>query len=103
MTNQEAIKILDRILHGDGGQDPDCTQEAREAVEKLIDLLRRAEPAKVKVEECTSWGRTYFQPICPKCDRYVVPTQFIGNGEKISYCDSCGQALCWEGVNWSKW
>lgn len=98
MTNPEAALILERIWNDD-----EWTDRVREALRMALELLQKNEPMKVKVEECTSWGRTYFQPICPKCDKYVVPTEFIGSGEKISYCDSCGQALDWEGVNWQKW
>lgn len=103
MTNDQVIDMLCRVFDAGNGETLKWADDAKKALELAIDLLRRAEPMKVRVEECTSWGRTYFQPICPKCDMYVVPTQFIGNGEKISYCDSCGQALCWEGVNWPRW
>lgn len=66
---------------------------------KVIESLQKLEPKKIILEKTKSWGTTYMQPICPNCDRYVLPTEFIGDGTKINYCDSCGQVLDWNDVD----
>lgn len=67
--------------------------------DKIIELLKKLEPKKIRLKKSKSWGITYMQPICPNCDMYVTPTEFIGDGAKINYCDSCGQALDWNDVD----
>lgn len=46
-----------------------------------------------------AWGIPNRQAVCPNCDSYLGTIHFICGGDKrkISYCESCGQAIDWEG------
>lgn len=52
----------------------------------------------------TAWGIRKKQAVCPKCDYYLGRVEFIGNpnGKKITYCETCGQAIDWEGWEWDE-
>lgn len=48
-----------------------------------------------------AWGIPCRQAICPNCDCYLGMIHFISESDKtkITYCESCGQAIDWEGWN----
>lgn len=50
-----------------------------------------------KPTETTSkmWGIREKEPVCPKCGYYLGHWRF--QGKHITYCESCGQAIDWEG------
>ena len=52
----------------------------------------------------SSWGIRKKQAVCPKCDYYLGRVEFIGNpnGKKVTYCETCGQAIDWEGWEWEE-
>jgi len=52
----------------------------------------------------SSWGIRKKQAVCPKCDYYLGHVEFIGNpnGKKVTYCETCGQAIDWEGWEWEE-
>lgn len=57
MTNQVAIRILDRILRGDGDQDPDWTESARTALEMAMQALNTLdETMKASSTSCNATG-----------------------------------------------
>lgn len=47
----------------------------------------------------TAWGIPKKQAVCPKCDYYLGHIAFLGDykGKRITYCETCGQAINWEG------
>lgn len=59
--------------------------------------LDRDIPKKPREETDASWGCRKI-PVCPECDRHLSFVAFIesGKGEKITYCEHCGQAIDWE-------
>ena len=44
-------------------------------------------------------GIPHRQAVCPKCDYYLGHVVFLGDGKgkKVTYCETCGQAIDWEG------
>ena len=45
----------------------------------------------------TAWGIPHRQAVCPKCDYYLGHVVFLGDGKgrKVTYCETCGQAIDW--------
>ena len=73
-------------------------------LEKRLRALPSAQPERdipVKPTETTdkAWGIPLRQAVCPKCDYYLGHVAFLGDykGKRITYCDTCGQAIDWEG------
>ena len=64
----------------------------------------RDTPMKPNETIDTIWGIRTKQAVCPKCDYYLGHVEFIGNpnGKKITYCETCGQAINWEGWEWDE-
>ena len=56
-------------------------------------------PIKPNETTDTAWGIPLRQAVCPKCDYYLGHVSFIGDykGKKVTYCETCGQAIDWEG------
>ena len=46
-----------------------------------------------------AWGIPKRQAVCPKCDYYLGHIAFLDcyKGKRITYCETCGQAIDWEG------
>ena len=77
--------------------------------EKNLNELPSAQPERdipMKPNETidSSWGIRKKQAVCPKCDYYLGRVEFIGNpnGKKVTYCETCGQAINWEGWEWDE-
>ena len=55
----------------------------------------------IKPNETTdrSWGIPCKQAVCPNCDYYLGNVAFLGEykGKRVTYCETCGQAIDWEG------
>ena len=66
--------------------------------------LERDIPMKPNETTDSSWGIRKKQAVCPKCDYYLGRVEFIGNpnGKKVTYCETCGQAIDWEGWDWEE-
>lgn len=72
-----------------------------------VDLLERlpsVQPERdipIKPIETTdkAWGIPKRQAVCPKCDYYLGHVAFLDcyKGKRITYCESCGQAINWGG------
>lgn len=65
-----------------------------------INELPSAQPERDtprKPTETTSrmWGIREKEPVCPKCGYYLGHWRF--QSKRITYCESCGQAIDWEG------
>lgn len=75
-----------------------------ETAEDVVRGLPSAQPERdipVKPIETTdrAWGIPLRQAVCPKCDYYLGHVAFLGDykGKRITYCETCGQAIDWEG------
>lgn len=106
MTYEEAK----RILH------PDTTREAIAEIgfkgnEKLQDAVDEAclkscaaldkqIPKTPNSGVDRTWGTPMKEAVCPACDYALGHWEFIGGGEKITYCEHCGQAISWDGWKW---
>lgn len=71
--------------------------------------LPSAQPERdipVKPIETTdkAWGIPKRQAVCPKCDYYLGHVAFLGDykGKRVTYCETCGQAIDWEGWNFDE-
>ena len=70
----------------------------------IITALPSAQPERdipIKPKETTdrTWGIPHKQAVCPKCDYYLGHVAFLGDykGKRVTYCETCGQAIDWEG------
>ena len=56
-------------------------------------------PLKPIADFDRSWGIPRRQAVCPKCDYFLGNWSFFGDGDgkRITYCETCGQAIDWEG------
>lgn len=56
-------------------------------------------PKKPNETTDRSWGIPHRQAVCPNCDSYLGTIHFICEGDKrkVTFCESCGQAVDWEG------
>lgn len=78
---------------------------ALDKVERILkEWLPSAQPERdtpIKPIETTdrAWGIPHRQAVCPKCDYYLGNVAFLGDykGKRITYCETCGQAIDWEG------
>lgn len=75
-----------------------------EDAEYAIEQLPPAQPERdipIKPKETTdrTWGIPHKQAVCPKCDYYLGQIAFLGDykGKRVTYCETCGQAIDWEG------
>lgn len=59
----------------------------------------RDKPMKPIETTDRAWGMPKKQAVCPKCDYYLGHVSFLGEykGKRITYCETCGQAIDWEG------
>ena len=69
-----------------------------------LEDLPSAQPERdipIKPIETTdnAWGIPRRQAVCPKCDYYLGHVAFLGDykGKRVTYCETCGQAIDWEG------
>ena len=94
--------VLDRMDVEKHGRDAK-PEEIQWALEQLPSAQpERDIPMKPNETIDTAWGIRKKQAVCPKCDYYLGYVEFIGNpnGKKITYCETCGQAIDWEGWEW---
>lgn len=74
------------------------------SIQDILRQLPSAQPERdipIKPIETTdrAWGIPHRQAVCPKCDYYLGNVAFLGDykGKRITYCETCGQAIDWEG------
>ena len=96
MTKQEIIDYMyDNHVQGDfkiEEMEEDLAQPERDIPIKPIETTDNA------------WGIPHKQAVCPKCDYYLSHISFLGDykGKRITYCETCGQAIDWEGWDWDE-
>ena len=108
IDRQAAIDALLELYEYQRDFDPteaaDLVRQGIFLAEKKIEKLPSAQPERdipVKPIETTdkAWGIPSRQAVCPKCDYYLGHVAFLGDykGKRITYCETCGQAIDWEG------
>ena len=96
MTESEAINELHEIRPR-GGIIP---QKRAEALDVAIQALEKQIPKKPNKAIDSSWGVKKEVHTCPVCDYYLTEVHFIEpqkieSNKKITYCETCGQAIDW--------
>jgi hypothetical protein len=94
MTNEEAIKYIENN-HCNKCCGCDTLPQDNCPYGKAIEALEKQTPKKVEWTEDYTWGKKTDQPVCPVCDYYLTMHHFIEGSKKVSYCDTCGQAIDW--------
>ena len=69
-------------------------------MEMIVQALEKQIPKKPNKTIDSSWGTQKETHTCPVCDYYLTEVQFIASqkiesNKKITYCETCGQAIDW--------
>ena len=69
-------------------------------MELIINALEKQISKKPNKTIVSSWGTQKEAHTCPVCDYYLTEVQFIASqkiesNKKITYCETCGQAIDW--------
>ena len=101
MTESEAIKEIETSIE----LAKMCTQNFErtkeiEAYAMAIQALEKQIPKKPNKTIDSSWGVRKEAHTCPVCDYYLTEVHFITpqkieSNKKITYCETCGQAIDW--------
>lgn len=94
MKEIEAIKTLDAMKK-------QFLPPTRDILDMAIKALEKQIPKKPNKAIDSSWGIKREVPVCPVCDYYLTEVHWLvvdGATEsgKVTYCDTCGQAIDWE-------
>ena len=104
MTESEAIEKLKnmRLFMQIEDKNNDCkfTEDDYKANEMAIQALEKQIPKKPNKTIDSSWGIQREAHTCPVCDYYLTEVHFIEpqkieSNKKITYCETCGQAIDW--------
>ena len=104
MTESEAIEKLKnmRLYMQIEDENNDCkfTEDDYKANEMAIQALEKQMPKKPNKTIDSSWGTQKEAHTCPVCDYYLTEVHFIEpqkieSNKKITYCETCGQAIDW--------
>lgn len=96
INRQDAIDVI--MKHGK--RIPTYAIACKEGLEALpAAQSERDTPIKPIETTDRAWGIPQRQAVCPKCDYYLGHVAFLGDykGKRITYCETCGQAIDWEG------
>ena len=101
MTESEAIKEIETSIE----LAKMCTQNFErtkeiEAYAMAIKALEKQIPKKPNKTIDLSWRVRKEAHTCPVCDYYLTEVHFIApqkieSNKKITYCETCGQAIDW--------
>ena len=104
MKESEAIEKLKnmRLYMQIEDKNNDCkfTEDDYKANEMAIQALEKQIPKKPNKTIESSWGIQKEAHTCPVCDYYLTEVHFIEpqkieSNKKITYCETCGQAIDW--------
>ena len=98
MTASEAIKMLQIQKPAYGCKE--YKKPLMYAYEMAIKALEKQIPKKPNKAIDSSWGIQKEAHTCPVCDYYLTEVHFIEpqkieSNKKITYCETCGQAIDW--------
>ena len=74
-----------------------------QVLDKLIASKQTGRDKPIKPDKTIdhAWGIKSVQAICPKCDCYLGAVYFLADSDKkITYCETCGQAIDWSEWEW---
>ena len=99
MTESEAIKLL-KINRPESGYITLNYLKWNEVLKMAINALEKQIPKKPNKTIDSSWGTKKEVHTCPVCDYYLTEVHFIEpqkieSNKKITYCETCGQAIDW--------
>ena len=99
MTESEAIKEVRFNMSKIGSSDK-AAKRVVEARNVTIKALEKQIPKKPNKTIDSSWGTKKEAHVCPVCDYYLTEVHFIEpqkieSNKKITYCETCGQAIDW--------
>lgn len=100
ISRQDAIDALDNIKIPRNASWYPYYQQALTAMSRLPSAQpERDIPIKPIETTDKAWGIPHRQAVCPKCNYYLGHVAFLGDykGKHITYCETCGQAIDWEG------
>ena len=104
MKESEAIEKLKnmRLYMQIEDKNNDCkfTEDDYKANEMAIQALEKQIPKKPNKAIDSSWGVRKEVHVCPVCAYYLTEVHFIEpqkieSNKKITYCETCGQAIDW--------
>ena len=98
MTANEAIKMLEIQKPAYGCKE--YKKPLMYAYNMAIKALEKQIPKKPNKAIDSSWGIQKEAHTCPVCDYYLTEVHFIEpqkieSNKKITYCETCGQAIDW--------
>lgn len=99
MTESKAIKEV-RFNMSTIGLSDKAAKRVVEARDVAIKALEKQIPKKPNKAIDSSWGVKKEAHTCPVCDYYLTEVHFIApqkieSNKKITYCETCGQAIDW--------
>ena len=99
MTYSEAIKET-RFNMSTIGLKENSAKRVAKARDLAIKALEKQIPKKPNKTIDSSWGIQKEAHTCPVCDYYLTEVHFIASqkiesNKKITYCETCGQAIDW--------
>ena len=104
MRQEELVEKLKnmRLFMQIEDENNDCkfTEDDYKANEMAIQALEKQIPKKPNKTIDSSWGTQKEAHTCPVCDYYLTEVHFIEpqkieSNKKITYCETCGQAIDW--------
>ena len=92
MTNHKAIQMIEKILYGDGGEAPDWTENAKEALRMAIQALNAMdEIAKASSTSCNAAGMlmrgSNVHGMTLKQLMLAIDSEFDSVASKIQICE----------------
>ena len=97
MTYEEAIFVLVEEIDTLA----DCVPNGSEAIKEAVTAIRKLIPKKPNEGIDRTHGIPTKEAVCPVCDFSLPHWEFTGGGERVTYCEYCGQAISWEGWKWT--
>ena len=99
MTESEAIKEVGFNMSKIGLNNKSA-KRVSEAKNMAIQALEKRIPKKPNKTIDSSCGIKKEVHVCPVCDYYLTEVHFIApqkieSNKKITYCETCGQAIDW--------
>ena len=104
MTASEAIEKMKNMRLfmqiTDENSEHKFPEDYYKANEMAIQALEKQIPKKPNKTIDSSWGIEKEVHVCPACDYYLTEVHFIApqkieSNKKITYCETCGQAIDW--------
>ena len=96
----DAVVVLDSGFGTHPGESDLVYRNRKMYAELAINALEKQIPKKPNKTIDSSWGTKKEVHVCPICDYYLTEVQFIASqkiesNKKITYCETCGQAIDW--------